>query len=268
MQTNKQPNDYKNTDHNDLLTLYTEDELFDYLKRCRDDKDTVNEEKIQQVIVSKYKHIVKYLIKKFHYLHADIQEDLIQVAYVGLIQAIIRYDSHRITQSGFVSFAVPTILGEMRRYMRDKSSNVKIPRRMQEYRAQIYKFVYEYENKHGISPDINTISESLSMPYDLVIDTIVKHDHISYMNSVENTELQYKQELPDTVDNRDAKISISDILSILPARERRIMFHYFIEGYTQEKLAKINNVSQMHISRLIKEAIDKIRDKYKKEELL
>ncbi|MBJ7454709.1 MAG: SigB/SigF/SigG family RNA polymerase sigma factor [Thermoleophilia bacterium] len=190
-------------------------------------------------------------------------DDLVQVGTIGLIKAIDRFEPER----GFklASFATPTILGEIRRHFRDRSWTIRVPRGMQEARAQISHAVTVLSAENGRSPTVREIAESTGLSMDDVLDALAAgsaqrpgplaapgsegEEDAGAVVGVE--ERGYEQ--------AEARATLDAGLSELPARERVILHLRFEEGLTQSQIAERVGVSQMHVSRLIRRALDSLR---------
>jgi RNA polymerase sigma-B factor len=190
-------------------------------------------------------------------------DDLVQVGTIGLIKAIDRFEPER----GFklASFATPTILGEIRRHFRDRSWTIRVPRGLQEARAQISHAVTELSAENGRSPTVREIAESTGLSMDDVLDALAAgsaqrpgplaapgsegEEDAGAVVGVE--ERGYEQ--------AEARATLDAGLSELPARERVILHLRFEEGLTQSQIAERVGVSQMHVSRLIRRALDSLR---------
>jgi RNA polymerase sigma-B factor len=191
-------------------------------------------------------------------------DDLIQVGTIGLIKAIDRFEPDR----GFklASFATPTILGEIRRHFRDRSWTVRVPRGIQEARAQISHAVSELSAQNGRSPSVADIAEATGLTVDDVLDALAAGsaqrpaplampgggDDDDQGVSVGVEEQGYEQ--------AEARATLDAGLSELPARERVILHLRFEEGLTQSQIAERIGVSQMHVSRLIRRALEALRE--------
>jgi RNA polymerase sigma-B factor len=190
-------------------------------------------------------------------------DDLVQVGTIGLIKAIDRFDPAR----GFklASFATPTILGEIRRHFRDRSWTVRVPRGIQEARAQIARSVDELSARNGRSPSVREIAEAADLTTEEVLDALAagsaqrpaplsppggegdEDDGVA----VGVEEAGYEQ--------AEARATLDTGLAELPARERVILHLRFEEGLTQSQIAERVGISQMHVSRLIRRALEALR---------
>ena len=191
-------------------------------------------------------------------------DDLVQVGTIGLIKAIDRFDPGR----GFklASFATPTILGEIRRHFRDRSWTVRVPRGIQEARARIAHAVDDLSASEGRSPSVREIADAADLTVEEVLDALAAgsaqrpaplaspggegDDDEGISVGVE--EAGYER--------AEARATLDAGLSELPARERVILHLRFEEGMTQSQIAARVGVSQMHVSRLIRRALDALRE--------
>ncbi len=191
-------------------------------------------------------------------------DDLVQVGTIGLIKAIDRFEPER----GFklASFATPTILGEIRRHFRDRSWTIRVPRGMQEARAQISHAVTVLSAENGRSPTIREISESTGLSMDDVLDALAAGSaQRPGPLAAPGSEGEEDAGAVVGVDERgyeqaEARATLDAGLSALPARERVILHLRFEEGLTQSQIAERVGVSQMHVSRLIRRALDALRE--------
>jgi RNA polymerase sigma-B factor len=191
-------------------------------------------------------------------------DDLVQVGTIGLIKAIDRFDPTR----GYklASFATPTILGEIRRHFRDRSWTVRVPRGIQEARARIARAVDELSAQHGRSPSVREIADAADLSMDEVLDALAagsaqRPAPLSPPGGEgdEDDGIAVGVEEPG-YEQAEARAALDSGLASLPARERVILHLRFEEGLTQSQIAARIGISQMHVSRLIRRAIEALRD--------
>jgi len=191
-------------------------------------------------------------------------DDLMQVAMVGLVNAVDGYDPQRGCE--FAGYATPTIVGEIRRYFRDKGWRIKVPRRLQELRLQVNRAKVELSQTMAGSPTIADIARHLGVTEDDVAEAI---EVARLYNPVSlsapagpDTEVDIADPLGDVdpgmeaVDNRE---SVKPLLASLPERERRILTMRFFADMTQTQIATELGISQMHVSRLLSQTLLKLR---------
>jgi RNA polymerase sigma-B factor len=191
-------------------------------------------------------------------------DDLVQVGTIGLIKAIDRFDPSR----GYklASFATPTILGEIRRHFRDRSWTVRVPRGIQEARARIAQAVDDLAAREGRSPSVREIAEAADLSVDDVLDALAAGSAqrpaplaSPGRDADEDDGIAVGLEDPG-FEQAEARATLHAGLAELPARERVILYLRFEEGLTQSQIAAQVGVSQMHVSRLIRRALETLRD--------
>ena len=192
-------------------------------------------------------------------------EDLHQVASLGLVKAIEGFDPT--LGYTFASYAAPTILGELKRHFRDRGRQVHLPRGLQERIAQVERAVDELPAKLQRAPtaadvaahtglDVETVLEAMEAasarrPYSLDATVGPDEDAATLVDTLGETDPSY-----ETVEYGEA---ISRTLELLPERERMILHLRFVEDLTQSEIATKAGISQMHVSRLLRRALDAVR---------
>ncbi|MFN3006043.1 MULTISPECIES: RNA polymerase sigma factor SigF [Mycolicibacterium] len=194
------------------------------------------------------------------------REDLVQVARVGLVNAVNRFDVE--TGSDFVSFAVPTIMGEVRRHFRDNSWSVKVPRRLKELHLRLGAATAELSQRLGRAPTASELAEELGMDRDEVLEGLIAGS--SYNTLSIDSGGGGDEEAPaivDTLGDVDAGLdqienreSLRPLLASLPERERTVLLLRFFESMTQTQIAERVGISQMHVSRLLAKSLARLRD--------
>jgi RNA polymerase sigma-B factor len=192
-------------------------------------------------------------------------DDLLQTATVGLIKAVDRFDPDRGTD--FVGYAIPTILGEIKRYFRDRSWSVRVPRRLQEMRMAINDANRVLTQSLGRAPTITDIAAHLKVAEDEVLEGLEGARAYSARSLSAPVGSDGSLELGDTLGNADRGFDLTDLhLALQPAldrlteRERHIVIRRFFGNQTQLQIAEEIGVSQMHVSRLLTAALRKLRD--------
>jgi RNA polymerase sigma-B factor len=193
-------------------------------------------------------------------------DDLVQVATLGLIKAIDRFDPAR--ETAFSSYAVPTMLGELKRYFRDNGWAVHVPRGMQERVMQVDNCVKELSRKLGRSPSVTEIGSSLELSPEQVLEAMEAasaYDAVSlesYRFGDEGDGETYAESIgveDDRFELVEYGATIAPTLQALPARDRIVLHLRFVEDLTQAEIAERVGVSQMHVSRLIRRALERLR---------
>ena len=188
------------------------------------------------------------------YRHAgESQEDLEQVACLGLVKAVDRYDP---SAGPLVRYAVPTILGELRRHFRDKGWGVHVPRSVQENLLTVNKATERLATTLGRTPRARDIASFTGMPLEDVIEAL---------DAPQRGDEAEARSLGDTLGSDDPNYalvelgqSIGPAFRDLPARERAIVQLRFFEDLTQAEIAERIGISQMHVSRLLRRALDSL----------
>jgi RNA polymerase sigma-B factor len=192
-------------------------------------------------------------------------EDLLQVASLGLLKALDRYDTSR---GPFASFAVPTILGEMRRYFRDSGWAIHVPRGAQERALKVRDAQERLSNEHGRAPTVNQLAEYLELDVEDVIDAlqaVQAYDTLSLdapRPRADGEVVAYGDTLGED-DERyelvELDATLTAVLGHVPARERAILRMRFIEDLTQTEIAQRVGISQMQVSRLLRRSLEQLR---------
>lgn len=194
-------------------------------------------------------------------------EDLVQVAQVGLINAVDRYDPSRGIE--FSTFATPTIVGEIRRHFRDKLWSVHVPRRLRELNRALMQSVDTLSQRLGRSPTITELAEESGVPFDVVLEALeAGRAYTPASLDAERSEEEdgragalaeaLGSEDPD-IERLEDRTTIEWALGRLSDREREIVTLRFSEQLSQSEIARRLGVSQMHVSRLQRAAIDRLR---------
>jgi RNA polymerase sigma-B factor len=194
-------------------------------------------------------------------------EDLLQVASLGLLKAIDRFDPHR--GHPFPSFAVPTILGEMRRYFRDSGWAVHMPRGTQERALKVRDAQERLTNRRGHAPTVGQLAEYLEIDTEDVLDTLQALQAYETLSldapppsAGEDEAMTYGDALgrdDERYELIELDATVTAALAHLPARERLILRMRFVEDLTQTEIAARVGVSQMQVSRLLRHSLDQLR---------
>ncbi len=219
----------------------------------------------REALVRRYMPLVRGLARRYG-RSSEPFEDLLQVASLGLLKALDRYDAER--GHKFASFAVPTILGEMRRYFRDCGWAVHVPRGVQERALKVRSAQERLANEHGRAPTVNRLAEYLELDSEEVIDALqaiqayetlsldapkpsADGEAVAYGESVGEDDRRY--ELVEL----DATVAAA--LGHIAPRERAILRMRFVEDLTQTEIAERVGISQMQVSRLLRRSLERLR---------
>jgi RNA polymerase sigma-B factor len=202
------------------------------------------------------------------YRHAgESHEDLVQVACLGLLKAVDRYDPER-GRAGFMRYAVPTMLGELKRHFRDKGWSVHVPRATQELVLKVSEALGSLPAKLGRAPRPRDLAEAVGCPVEQVLEAMeaaTAYEATSLDAPRAGTEDDGVWTYADSLAEEDPGYERVDIgetlrgtLSALPDRERLILRLRFERDMTQAEIAERIGVSQMHVSRLLRRSLDRL----------
>ncbi len=193
-------------------------------------------------------------------------EDLVQVGTIGLLKSIDRFDSDRGVE--FSTYATPTIIGEIKRYFRDKGWAIRVPRRLQELRMQIGAATAELTQSLGRSPTPRELAETIGCSIEEIIEGIESSNAYSTLSldasddSEEggNTMLDAIGIEDENLEHVEIRESLKPLLDALEPREKKILLLRFFKNRTQTQIAEEIGVSQMHVSRLLTRTLGQLRD--------
>jgi RNA polymerase sigma-B factor len=234
-------------------------ELFARWRRDRDSRD-------RDELIRRFLPLARKLARRYVGAREPI-DDLVQVASLGLVKAVDRFDPDR--QIAFSSFAVPTILGELKRYFRDLGWSVHVPRGAQEMALKAEHARLELTSRTGRSPSVGELSEFLEWSVEDVLDALEAgsaHHSVSLDAPTEEgdseagTLAQAIGQPDDSFELVDARATIASVSASLPERERRVLFLRFAEDMTQSQIAELIGVSQMQVSRVLRRAIERLQE--------
>ena len=191
-------------------------------------------------------------------------QDLAQVAAVGLMHAIDRFDPER--GADFMSFAVPTMVGEVRRHFRDASWLVHVPRPLKERHASIATAAADLTNELGRAPTPSELATRLGVPKQQVIESLLvagaqrgaSLDEPSHEDSTATIADRLGAEDEGLADAEN-RMALRPLLAALPERERTVIVLRFFHGMTQSEIAARLGISQMHVSRLLARTLSQLR---------
>ncbi len=220
------------------------------------------DEIVREELVERFLPLARHLARRFAGRGESV-EDLIQVADLGLLNAIDRFDPDRGVQ--FTTFAAVTITGELKRHFRDRGWSVRVPRSLQESALLVHRTLETLWQDLGRSPTISEIAEAADLPEEAVIEAM---DAIQAYSpaSLDAVVSEDGTPMSETVGHADPSFevaegwaSVAPALEKLPERERRILYLRFFRGMTQTEIAQEIGISQMHISRLIAQSLERVR---------
>jgi RNA polymerase sigma-B factor len=208
--------------------------------------------------------LVKFAASRFR-SRSEPMEDIIQVGTIGLIKAIDRFELSRGVE--FPTFAMPTIIGEIKRFFRDTSWSVRVPRRLQELRLDLAKAGDELAQQLDRAPTVAELAERL----DLTKEEIVEGMAASNAYTASSLDSQPEEDdsegaLADRIGYEDHDLegveyveSLKPLIAGLPPRDRKILSLRFVANMTQSEIGEELGISQMHVSRLLSRTLVKLR---------
>ncbi|HVL83725.1 MAG TPA: SigB/SigF/SigG family RNA polymerase sigma factor [Pseudonocardia sp.] len=230
------------------------------------DPDDPRREALRDQLVRGFLPVAQHIARRFAH-RGEPLDDLVQVATVGLINAVDRFSPER--GSDFFSFAVPTISGEVRRHFRDQGWSMRVPRRLKDLHVSINGVVSELAQQLGRAPKPSEIADRLGVPVADVLEGLEAAE--AYRSSSLDEMLSSEQgsatvgelvgEADAELDRVDSRQALRPILAELAPRERTIVLLRFFGNMTQTQIADRVGISQMHVSRLLAQTLDRLRDR-------
>lgn len=229
-------------------------ELLDEFREYRRTQDRA----LRNRLIEHHVHLAQSLARRFAN-RSEPLDDLEQVAMLGLLKAVERFDPERGTPFG--AFAVPTVIGELRRHFRDQGWMVRVPRRVQDLHLRIGAVISELSQQLGQSPTPRQIAQAAGVRDEDVLEAL------DAGNRYRPTSLDVApgggtggEALPGDADIEFASVedraTLLNLLHRLPEREQRVMYMRYFEDMTQAEIAQAIGVSQMHVSRLLSRSLE------------
>ncbi|MFI2780594.1 RNA polymerase sigma factor SigF [Streptomyces sp. ALB3] len=212
--------------------------------------------------------LVRFAASRFRNRGGDDTEDIIQVGTIGLIKAIDRFDLSREVE--FATFAVPYIVGEIKRFFRDTTWSVHVPRRLQELRVELAKAKEQLSSKLDRDPTVAELAEHLDLPEEEIIEGLVAANGYSAGSldtpSADSESGSEQRAYADLLGEEDPGMesvenlhTLAPLLKQLDERERKIVRMRFGQEMTQAQIGAELGVSQMHVSRLLSRIVQRLR---------
>lgn len=225
---------------------------------------------LRNKLVRMHLPLVEHLARRFRN-RGEPLDDLTQVATIGLIKSVDRFDPDRGVE--FSTYATPTVVGEIKRHFRDKGWAVRVPRRLQELRLALTTATAELSQLHGRSPTVHELAEKLAISEEEVLEGLESANAYSTLSlDVPDTDDE-SPAVADTLGAEDEALegveyreSLKPLLEDLPPREKRILLLRFFGNMTQSQIAQEVGISQMHVSRLLARTLAQLREKLLVEE--
>jgi RNA polymerase sigma-B factor len=229
------------------------------LRRYHEDGEVAAREEL----VERHLPLVRSLARRFAG-RGESLEDLEQVGAIGLIKAIDRFELAR--DVALTSYATPNVVGEIKRHFRDKGSAVRIPRHLKELNAKVGGVIEQLTGELGRSPTIAEIAGAVEGSPEQVLEALEAGSARSTVSLSSSTDPDGELDPLETIGTEDEEFerveqraSLEPALRVLPEREREILRMRFEEGLTQTQIAERVGISQMHVSRLIRKSIERVR---------
>jgi RNA polymerase sigma-B factor len=218
-------------------------------------------------LIEQYMSLVRSLARRYSYRGEQL-EDLVQIGAIGLIKAIDRFDVNRGVE--LTTYATPNIIGEIKRHFRDRGWAVRVPRGLQELNIQLSRLIEELTVQLGRSPTIAELAKSAEVSEEEVLEALESgraysslslsagsagHDDEGELDPLESLGTEEHQ-----YEVSEDRAVLAPGFRVLDERERKILHLRFFEGLTQSQIAQQVGISQMHVSRLIRRSLEKIRE--------
>ncbi|MDG4669199.1 SigB/SigF/SigG family RNA polymerase sigma factor [Mycobacterium sp. 236(2023)] len=240
-------------------------EMFHDLALLEDGSPAFNRQR--ERIIERCLPLADHIARRFRG-RGEAHDDLVQVARVGLLNAVNRFDVD--AANDFLAFAVPTMMGEVRRYFRDHGWSLKVPRRLKELNVRLNSARAELTQQLNRAPTPSELAAHLGMDREEIVEGLVAANAYSTRSTEQATLLSGEGEglsLQDTFGELDTNIqrvidvqTVHPLLAGLPERDRLVLKLRFFDDKTQTQIAEQIGVSQMHVSRLLARALETLRN--------
>jgi RNA polymerase sigma-B factor len=244
-----------------MTAVATEPDVLELIAAYRAGNDSARDQLVEQ-----YLPLVRKIASRYSG-RGEPLEDLIQVGSIGLVLSIERFDVDRGVK--FTTYAVPTIVGEIQRHFRDRAWAVHVPRRMKELSLKLTRAIETLTSDLGRSPTIAELAEEAGVEEEEVVEALEvgrAYASRSLTRSLDSDD-GVGAELIDLIDDEERGYEAAENRELLASglkalddRERRIVHLRFVEGLTQSQIAVEIGISQMHVSRLIRRALEKLSE--------
>jgi RNA polymerase sigma-B factor len=232
--------------------------------RCREHKDA----RAREQLAERYLPLARRLARRYQRADEPL-EDLVQVASLGLLKAIDRFDASR--DVAFSSFAVPTVLGELKRHFRDRTWSVRVPRDLQELALRVDRTATELSLPSGRAPTVSELAKAVGVSEEQVLDALqaagaYRAGSLDAPRSGQAGEDLGEPLVGDALgvdesgfERAEQRAALAPLLALISPRERLVLALRFGEDLTQAEIGERIGVSQMQVSRLIRAALTRLR---------
>jgi RNA polymerase sigma-B factor len=238
-------------------------ELFGQLAAL--DEGDARRQRVRDELVEMHLPLVEYLARRFRN-RGEPLDDLVQVATIGLIKSVDRFDLERGVE--FSTYATPTIVGEIKRHFRDKGWAIRVPRRRQELKLSLAKATSDLSQKNGRAPTVAELAQHLEMSEEDILEGLESANAYSAVSldapdAGDDDSPAVADSLGTTDDSLEGveyRESLKPLLEKLPPREKKILLLRFFGNMTQSQIAAELGISQMHVSRLLARTLQQLRE--------
>src|SRR3954451_8486739 len=239
--------------------------------RAREDRDLFerarngDDPRAREQLVERFLPLARQLARRYQRAEEPL-DDLIQVASIGLIKAIDRFDASR--EVAFSSYAVPTILGEIKRHFRDRTWSGRVPRDLQEMALKAERAVGDLTRELHRQPTIPELAQRLDVGEEAALEALEAAGayHATSLDTPRGPESEPGDPVADTIggaedgyDRAEERATIDQLMRSITPREREVLRLRFEQDLTQAEIGEIIGVSQMQVSRLIRQAVSRLR---------
>jgi len=227
----------------------------------------------REQLIEQYMSLVRSLARRYSYRGEQL-EDLVQIGAIGLIKAIDRFDLNRGVE--LTTYATPNIIGEIKRHFRDKGWSVRVPRGLQELNVQLSRLIEQLTVQLARSPTIPELAKAAGVPEEDVLEALESgraYSSVSLSTGGGGDDEDGDLDPLESIGTEELQYEISEDWALLAPgfraldeRERTILHLRFFKGLTQSQIAQQVGISQMHVSRLIRRSLEKIREEIDVEE--
>ncbi|MCX2184186.1 SigB/SigF/SigG family RNA polymerase sigma factor [Streptomyces sp. SKN60] len=232
------------------------------------EEGTEEHQYVRNTLIEMNTSLVRYAAQRFR-ARGDEMEDIVQVGVIGLIKAIDRFDLAREVE--FATFAVPYIVGEIKRFFRDTTWAVHVPRRLQEARVELARAHDELSSRLGRAPRVAELAERMELSEDEVVEAQIASNgyHTASLDAAcgGGDEDDADASLADFIGEEDPALALFEnfhtlapLVGLLDERDRLLLHLRFVEELTQSEIGERLGVSQMHVSRLLARSLARLRE--------
>lgn len=220
------------------------------------------DEEAREQIVNQNTGLVKNLALKFTGSGYEL-DDLLQIGFMGLLKAIDRFDTGFDVM--FSTYAVPMILGEIKRYIRD-DGKIKVSRQLKMDIRNLKRIKEDYYNKNGTWPKLSYLAEEMELPVEKILEILDAGEALANVESLDNSEISegYREKKISHISEEEKNIDMIDlkmIIGTLSDRERQIIVLRYFKDMTQQQIAGKMGISQVQVSRIEKKVLKNLREK-------